>query len=132
MIMPPTTNLNRDLDKLKDHHCISPSTRCICILENKIQQIQKNSNLRIKWLKTTYHKVLSSAIHELLHLFLRSSIRTCISTKSSIRIGSRSKTIVGKRKLLLVKYIYKKTTNKKIDVIVSHAKRTEWSRWCSW
>jgi uncharacterized membrane protein YjjP (DUF1212 family) len=91
-------------------------------MEKQIQQIQKNNNLRKKWLKTTYHKVLSSAIHELLHPFWRSSIRTCISTKSSIMIGSCSRTITSKRILLLVKYIYKKTTNKKTDVIVSHVK----------
>jgi hypothetical protein len=38
--------------------------------EKKSQQIQKIINLRNKLLKTTHHKVLSSAIHDLLHLFL--------------------------------------------------------------
>ena len=41
----------------------------------------------------------------------------CVFTTSSIRLGLRPRTVVYMRKLLLVKYIYKKTTNKKIDVI---------------
>jgi hypothetical protein len=39
-------------------------------MKKKSQQIQKINNLRKKLLKTTHHKVLSSAIHDLLHLFL--------------------------------------------------------------
>jgi len=46
-------------------------TAAVCSLEKKIHQIEGNYNLIKKngW-KTTYHKVSSSAIHELLHPFL--------------------------------------------------------------
>jgi len=50
--MPPTTNLDRDLDGSKNRHRISPSTGCYMYPGKKSQQIQKNNYLRKKWLKT--------------------------------------------------------------------------------
>jgi hypothetical protein len=38
--------------------------------EKKVNKLKKNNNLRKKRLKTTYLKVLSLTIHELLHFFL--------------------------------------------------------------
>jgi hypothetical protein len=52
------------------NHHISPSTGCYMHSRKKSQQILKNNNLRKKNLKTTYHKVLSSTIHELVNPFL--------------------------------------------------------------
>jgi len=56
----------------------------------------------------------------------------CVSTKSSIGLCSPPRTVAWKRKLLLIKYIYKKTTNKKIDVIKKESynplrMRNEWN-----
>jgi hypothetical protein len=39
-------------------------------------------------------------------LIWQSSIRACVSTKSPMELGSRSRIVACKRKLLLVKYIY--------------------------
>ena len=49
--------------------------------------------------------------------FWRSSLRTCISAKSSIRLDSCLRAIACNRKIFSIKYIYKKTTNRKIYVI---------------
>jgi hypothetical protein len=46
MIIPLTTNPNRDLDRSKDHHRIFPSTECYMYIGKKSQQIKKNNNLR--------------------------------------------------------------------------------------
>ena len=67
----------------------------------KVIKLKKDTKLRKKWLKTIYHKVLSSIIHKLLHPFLA-------VIKRSIGLGSGPKTVASKRKLLLIKYIYKK------------------------
>jgi hypothetical protein len=48
--------------------------------------------------KPTYHKVLSSAIHELLHLFFVIITSYMHFKKSSIRFGSCPRTIVCKKK----------------------------------
>jgi hypothetical protein len=65
-------------------------------------------------------------------LYWWSSICTCVSTKSFIGLCSPPRIVAWKRKLLLVKYIYKKTTNKKIDVIKKESynplrMRNEWN-----
>jgi hypothetical protein len=52
MILPLTTNPDRDMDGLKDRPCISPSSGCYMYLEKKIHQIEGNYNLIKKnWLK---------------------------------------------------------------------------------
>jgi hypothetical protein len=61
--------------------------------------------------------MLSSIIHERLHLFQRSAFHMCVSTKSSISLSSRPRTVACKRKLLLVKNIHIKQQIKKMDVI---------------
>jgi hypothetical protein len=48
--------------------------------------------------------------------FWRSSLRTCVSIKSSIELGLRPKNVAYKIKILSFKYIYKKS-NKKMDVV---------------
>jgi hypothetical protein len=49
--------------------------------------------------------------------FWQSSLHICVSTKSSIELGSCPRTIAHKKKKLSVKYIYIKKTNKKMNVI---------------
>jgi hypothetical protein len=51
------------------------------------------------------------------NFFWRSSLRTCVSTKSFIKLSSRPRTVAYNKKILLVKYIYKKQLIKNMDVI---------------
>ena len=63
--------------------------------------------------------------------FLLSLLRICVSTKCSIGLGSCPRTVTRKKKLLLVKYIYKKNKEKnrcnkrRILSSASYAKETE-------
>jgi hypothetical protein len=69
----PTTNLDRYLDGLKDRPCISPLTGYYMHpgKKNKFIKFKEiiTSEKKNDW-EPTYHKVLSSVINELLHLFL--------------------------------------------------------------
>ena len=55
--------------------------------------------------------------------FLQLSLHICISIKSSIGLGSRPRTVVCKKKMVSVEYIYikKNRCNKKINVIKNHS-----------
>ena len=78
-IPPPSTNLDRNLDGSTDCPHISPSTDYYRSPENSIGKkssnaiqdaIQENNNLQNKMNERTYHEVLSTVVHELLHPFL--------------------------------------------------------------
>jgi hypothetical protein len=67
---------------------------------NAIQDaIQENNNLQNKMNERTYHEVLSTVVHELLHPLWRSWLRTCVSTNSSIGLGSRPRDTACKEKI---------------------------------
>jgi hypothetical protein len=74
MILPPSTNPDRNPGGLKDRSHISPSIGCYMSPGNKkneiIKLIQVNNNLQKKIVERTYHKVLSAVVNKLLHLFL--------------------------------------------------------------
>ena len=117
--MPPTTNPNWNLGGLKDRPRISFSTKYYMSLGNKRNhQIQVNNNLRKKMVEKKHNtKCWARLLTNCCTLFWRSSLHTCVSTKSSIRLGSRPRVVACKIKMLLVKYIYKKQQIKKVDVI---------------
>jgi hypothetical protein len=79
----------------------------------KIHQIQGNNNLRKKMVENQHTTMcwawlsMNCCTH-----FWQSSLHTCVSTKSSIELGSCTRIIACKIKILSVKYIYKKTNNK--------------------
>jgi hypothetical protein len=56
--------------------------------------IKENNNLENKMNERTYHEVLSTVVHELLHPLL-----TCVSTNNSIRLGSRPRDAACKEKI---------------------------------
>jgi hypothetical protein len=49
-------------------------------------------------IEQTYHEVLSTVVHKLLHPPWRSSLRTRVSTNSSIGLGSRLRDVAYKKK----------------------------------
>jgi len=63
--------------------------------------------------------------------FSQSSLRTCVSTKSSIGLDSRLRTVACNKKMLSIKYIYiKKQLIKKLDVIKkSYHSLRMWNKW---
>jgi len=82
--------------------------------KKKSSNSKKKHKKKNSW-KSTHHKVLSSTILELLHLFSTVIIlHMRFYKKNSIEFGSHPRTEAWKRKLLLVKYIYKKQQIKKI------------------
>jgi hypothetical protein len=117
--LPPTTNPNWNLGGLKDRPRISFSTKYYMSLGNKRNhQIQVNNNLRKKMVEKKHNtKCWARLLTNCCTLFWRSSLHTCVSTKSSIRLGSRPRVVACKIKMLSVKYIYKKQQIKKVDVI---------------
>jgi hypothetical protein len=52
MNLPLTTDPDPDPDGSKDRPCIYLSTKCFMYPGKQSQKIQKNNNLRKKWLKT--------------------------------------------------------------------------------
>jgi hypothetical protein len=77
-----------------------PQLAIICLLKNKKESsnsIQENNNLQNKMVERTYHEVLSVVVDELLPPIWRSSLRTCISTKSFIGLDSRSRVVACKK-----------------------------------
>jgi hypothetical protein len=78
----------------------------ICILGKQRLAKQKNNNLRKKIVE-------NNNIHELWHLFFMVINLHMHFHKSFIGLGSHPRIVAYKRKLFLVKDIYKKTTNKK-------------------
>ena len=66
-------------------------------------QFNKNNNLQNKIVEQTYHEVLSMVVNELLRPFWRSWLRTCVSTNSSIGLGSRPRDIAYNEKILINK-----------------------------
>jgi hypothetical protein len=68
MIQPPSTNLDRIPDGLKDRPHVFPSTGYYRSPENKKKsnhhiQFNKNNNLQNKMIKQTYHEVLSTVVN---------------------------------------------------------------------
>jgi hypothetical protein len=61
--------------------------------------IQENNNLQNKMIERTCHEVLSTVVHELLHPLLVVWLRTCVSTNSSIGLGSRPRDAACKEKI---------------------------------
>jgi hypothetical protein len=90
-------------------------------------------------IERTYHEVLSTVVHELLHPLWRSWLRTCVSTNNFIGLNSRPRDVACKKKMFQVKYIYKQQqineryiSFKLILSSASHVHCTERSRWCAW
>jgi hypothetical protein len=110
-ILPSTTNPDRYLDRSKDLSCISLWTDCHTYHEKKkpIHQIQGNNNLRKKKIENQHTiKCWAGLSTNCCTPFWRSSLYTCVSIKSFIRLSSRPRTVACNKKILLVKYIYKK------------------------
>jgi len=79
----------------------------------KIHQIQGNNNLRKKMVENQHTtKCWAWLSMNCCTHFWQSSLHTCVSTKSFIELGSCTRIIACKIKILSVKYIYKKTNNK--------------------
>jgi hypothetical protein len=129
--LPPTTNPNWNPGGLKDRPRISISTKYYISLGNKRNhQIQVNNNLRKKMVEKQHNtKCWARLSTNCCTLFWRSSLHTCVSTKSSIRLGSRPRVIACKIKMLSVKYIYKKQQIKKMDVIKKILPSTSQAKW---
>jgi len=74
MILPPSTNPDRNPGGSKDRSRISPSISYYMSPGNKKMKpsnlIQVNNNLQKKMVERTYHKVLSTVVNKLLHIFL--------------------------------------------------------------
>ena len=109
MILPPFINLDKNPGGSKNHPCISPSTGCYTSLENKKWdheiQFKKIITYKRKWLNEYTPKCSARLSMNCYTSFWWSSLRICVSTKSSIGLGSHLRAIACNKKILQVKYI---------------------------
>jgi hypothetical protein len=102
MIPPPSKNPNRNSDGSKDHPHISPSTGYYRSLEffflNHHIQFKKIITYKIKWLNDNTTKCWARLSTNCCTPFRRSWLRTCVSTNSSIGLGSRPRDLACKEK----------------------------------
>jgi hypothetical protein len=107
----PTTNLDRYLDGLKDCPCISPLTGYY------MHPGKKNKFIKFKEIITSEKKMIenqhTTKCWALLStncciFFWRLSLCICVSTKRFIGLDSCLRTVAYNKKILSVKYIYKK------------------------
>jgi hypothetical protein len=88
----------------------------LCFLEkkkkkNKSTNLKKNNNLRKKLLKSNLPQTSELSYPQVSHMSFYKK------KKNFISLGSRSRVVACKRKLLLVKYFHIKQQYKKIDII---------------
>jgi hypothetical protein len=104
-IQPPSTNPNRILDGSKDRPHISPSTDYYRSLEKKKVIIIFNSikiiTYKIKWLNKHNMKCWARLSTNCCAPFWWSWLRTCVSTNSSIGLGSRPRDVAYNEKRLI-------------------------------
>jgi hypothetical protein len=76
-----------------------PIVICWLKIKTKISKFNsRNNKLRKKMFKWTYHEVLIAVVDKMLHPFLAVFTLQSVSTKSSIRLGSRPKVVACKKK----------------------------------
>jgi hypothetical protein len=102
IILPPSTNPERNLDGSKDRPHISPSTGYCRSPENEKEIIIFNSRkiitYKIKWLNEHSTKCWARLSTNCCTPFWQSSIRTCVSTNNSMGLGSCPRDVVYKKK----------------------------------
>jgi hypothetical protein len=101
MIQPPSTNPDQNPDRSKDRPHIFPSTgyyRSPDFFFKSSYSIQENNKLRNKMIEQTYHEMLSTVVHELLHPLLAVLTPHVHETNKSIGLDSRPRDIACKEK----------------------------------
>jgi len=102
IILPPSTNSDWNSDWSNDRPHIFPSTDYYRSLENEKRnhhiQFKKIITYKIKWLNEHTMKCWARLSTNCCTPFWRSSLRTCVSTNSSIGLDSRPRGVACKKK----------------------------------